>query len=142
VGLPNGMPNRASEGLHFEGEDEDISDISPSSNDLDQDGSEEEEDDSDDMESDMGEQRCCAGIARVPLSLLQTTLAMLEMRESGRYECLPRSWMMAVALAFPDIPLSKLRSTDPGLLPPWLLQRFEAYQVEMTTVMCFSRPVG
>lgn len=64
------------------------------------------------------------GIARVPLTLLQDTAALLRGHQS-----LPRAWMLVIAEKFPDTSLRTLRSADPSLLPPWLLRGFPICQV-------------
>ncbi len=74
------------------------------------------------------------GVARVPISILQTAATILHGHEPGStqdtmHKLLPRVWMLAIAQNFPETPLAKLRSTDPSLLPHWLLERFDDYQV-------------
>jgi hypothetical protein len=68
------------------------------------------------------------GVARVPRILLSRTAAVLRntMSDTG---CLPRAWMWSIAYNFRSWPLHKLRALDPSLIPPWLLQDFEAVQV-------------
>jgi hypothetical protein len=68
------------------------------------------------------------GIGRVPPSLLQNTAAALW---RGRHVKHPHgtmvvrltpAWMSAIAQMFPGTSVAKLRSTDPPLLPLWLLE--------------------
>jgi hypothetical protein len=77
------------------------------------------------------------GGARVPVSILQAIAAAVYQNKAGytqetMRELLPRVWMRAIGQIFPETPLAKLRSKDPSLLPHWLLERFDDYQVHYT----------
>lgn len=96
----------------------------------------EESDYTDDLDEGWEEDNFLAGVVRVPPVLLQTIFAMMDGQchrdrpaEMGLLS--PRIWMGAIARKFPDTRLAILRSTDPCLLPPWLLRRggFEPIQV-------------
>lgn len=78
-----------------------------------------------------------AGIVRVPPVLLHTIAAKLYAQyqrdrtaEMGLLS--PRYWMRAIAVKFPNTRLAILRSTNPCLLPSWILHRvgFKAIQVQ------------
>ena len=86
------------------------------------DGSSEDEDWTREDEDDS----CRVGAARVPPALLQLVAAQLSGDVGGN---LASAWMLAVAEQFPDTSLRELRSQDPSLLPPWILQGFAIYQV-------------
>jgi hypothetical protein len=74
------------------------------------------------------------GVARIPLTLLQSLSNSLQVCHAGHPTeslcgCLPRAWMRALAHKFPDTSLSELRSTCPSLLPSCLLNGFPGYPV-------------
>jgi hypothetical protein len=50
-------------------------------------------------------------------------------RKDTLWRSLPRPWINAIARKFPDTPLGKLRIDTPSLLPSWMSQEFETYQV-------------
>lgn len=66
----------------------------------------------------------CAAIVRIPLIILQSVAAALQELPDP-----PLAWMIAIGEKFPNTDLRKLRSKYPALLPAWLLQGFEFYQV-------------
>lgn len=68
------------------------------------------------------------GIARVPIVLLKATADALR---GDKTENLQRAWMRAIAHNFPDTPLRQLRATDPSLLPPWIIEEFKSYKVNI-----------
>jgi hypothetical protein len=70
------------------------------------------------------------GIARVPLILLHDVASVLR---EGTSQCdrqlLPRAWIRAIAHHFPDTPLGRLRAINPSLLPAWLKEEWQSYDV-------------
>jgi hypothetical protein len=75
------------------------------------------------------------GIARVPIPLLNGVAVFLhgrsefEKRDTMIKE-MPRAWMGAISSTFPKTSLAKLRARDPFLVPAWLAQGFDTYQVQ------------
>lgn len=99
----------------------------------------------DGFEEDYGERaatlmRIKVGIARVPVTILQSTAtgiheSFMEMTIRQR---LPRAWMVAIAENSPQTPLAKIRTTDPSLLPDWLLPLFPDYHVRINKFICLE----
>lgn len=76
------------------------------------------------------------GIVRVPTVLLHTIDSMMhgpKDTSDKMCEVSPRTWMCAIALKFPDTRLAILRSTDPSLLPPWLVRHGSIRLIQVPT---------
>jgi hypothetical protein len=83
------------------------------------------------------------GIARVPLTIMADIAAVLEGSQVSRQQGtmagkLPRAWMCALAQKFPDTSVDEVRSRYPCLVPQWLLQEFESFQVWTYTERSFA----
>jgi hypothetical protein len=126
--------------MDFDGEDEDFSDQYGDSGYSDMEQYDSEDGGWSAYELGNMQKRIKVGIARVPLSILHATAAILHRHEAGTtssimLDRLQRAWMLAIAQVFPGTPLSKLRSTDPALIPCWLVERFDDYQVHIDVLL-------
>jgi hypothetical protein len=130
--------------MNFEDDEDNLSDPWQSSGECtedygsDEEGSGMEEDYEEEYEKDI-----TIAIARVPARLQESISEILHKRHvtytrDWMRARLPRAWMMAIGLSFPDTPLAEVRSTDPSLLPFWILEGFESYQVRfyMRILLC------
>jgi hypothetical protein len=84
-------------------------------------------------------------IARVPLCLLKTIASLTTDHRPSHIPETPcglpaRVWMRAVAHRFADTSLDRVRSRYPSLLPAWLLQGFENYDVRAYDKNVISNP--
>jgi hypothetical protein len=120
--------------MNIEGDEDSFSDSYQESGEYPEEyGSDEEESVEEDLRPVL-ERDITVGIARIPASLQDSIADILHTRDRAYTRDwvrsrLPRAWMIAIGHSFPDTPLAKVRSTDPSLLPGWLLQGFGSYQV-------------